>query len=125
MLAQLLQCHRLVEGHTAARRGGVEYELVLRLRPDLLLPPEPLDLARAVRVVQQVGGTFLRARMIGCLGVGVPRVGVLMEVPLLVGELVFRMHLLVLIVVEVCIGEVAAPKSISSSSLPRWCATLA
>jgi len=52
--AQILQCQRLIEYHTATHRGGTEYDLVLRLRPDVLLPPEPLELSKAASIVQHV-----------------------------------------------------------------------
>jgi len=43
---KIRMCQRLVDEHVASGRNGALYDLVIRSRPDLLLPPEPLNLTR-------------------------------------------------------------------------------
>jgi hypothetical protein len=45
---KIKECQKLVDAYVSTNRRGEDYSLVIRTRPDLLLPPEPLSLVRVL-----------------------------------------------------------------------------
>lgn len=50
---KIRQCQMIIDGHVDSRRNGLDYELIMRTRFDILLPEQPLNFSRMAEVVNE------------------------------------------------------------------------
>jgi hypothetical protein len=57
--SKIMKCQELIDEYVASNRDGEEYDLIIRSRPDILLPPQSFYLNRFEAVIHKIEeGTF-------------------------------------------------------------------